>query len=341
MSSVDFSVIICAYTENRWNELLAAVDSIRHQTLTPREIIVIIDHNPALLARAQECVPGVILAENSGEQGLSSARNTGIALAQGTILAFMDEDATAQPDWLERLAASFDDGCVLGVGGAIEPNWVSGQPGWFPAEYNWVIGCTYTGMPRSIAPVRNLIGCNMAFRRDVFSEVGGFRDGIGRIGTRPLGCEETELCIRARQQRTDGVFIYDPSARVNHRVPANRGTWQYFRSRCYAEGLSKALVAHLVGAGDGLSNERSYTLRTLPAGVLRGLADGLFHRDLAGFGRAASITAGLMIATAGYLVGKVQLARKPSRPASSIANEAESARSGARTPVLDTLPGTK
>jgi len=279
------------------------------------------------------------LTANSGERGLSSARNTGIALARGSIIAFMDEDATAQPDWLERLAAGFDDERVLGVGGAIAPQWMAGQPDWFPAEFNWVVGCTYTGLPDTTAPIRNLIGCNMAFRRDVFASVGGFRDGIGRIGTRPLGCEETELCIRARQQWPGGEFIYEPAARVDHRVPASRGTWSYFQSRCYAEGLSKALVARLVGASDGLSSERRHALRTLPLGIGRGLADAVRHGDLAGIGRAISIVAGLGIVTAGYLVGKIQLALKPPQP--QTAQAAGPVVAAPRTPALDTLSGTE
>ena len=62
-----------------------------------------------------------------------------------------------------------------------------------PREFNWVVGCTHRGMPSTTAPVRNLIGCNMSFRREVFSRIGGFRDQIGRVGARPSGCDETEL----------------------------------------------------------------------------------------------------------------------------------------------------
>src|SRR5205085_69247 len=75
---------------------------------------------------------------------------------------------------------------VIGVGGTVEPLWLHGRPPWFPPEFDWVVGCTYCGMPEVAGPVRNLIGCNMSFRREVFEGVGGFRSGIGRIGTYPL-----------------------------------------------------------------------------------------------------------------------------------------------------------
>lgn len=302
-AALDVSVVICAYTEGRWHDLLAAVKSVQNQVVPPREIIVVVDHNPAFLERVRAHLQHVVVVENQERQGLSGARNSGVAVAQGTVIAFVDEDAVCAPDWLLRLNAAYEDPNVVGVGGAVEPVWLAGRPGWFPEEFNWVVGCTYRGMPQVAGPVRNLIGCNMSFRREVFEAVGGFRNGIGRIGTRPLGCEETEFCIRVRQQRSQGIFYYEPQARVYHRVPASRASWYYFVSRCYAEGLSKALVSRLVGARDGLDSEWAYTLRTLPKGIVHGLMDTMFHWDPTGVGRAVAILTGLGVTTAGYVSG--------------------------------------
>lgn len=303
MNGTGVSVIICAYAEERWANLVAAIGSVREQCVPPPEIVVVVDHNPALLARARSRLPGVVTVENQQPRGLSGARNSGIAAARGAIIAFLDDDALAAPDWLERLGAWYGDPRVIGVGGAIEPLWTGGRPGWFPEEFDWVVGCSYRGMPTETAPVRNVIGANMSFRREVFEVVGGFRSGIGRLGARPLGCEETEFCIRARQRWPRRVLLYEPRARVRHRVPAGRARWGYFRSRCYAEGLSKALVSRLVGAEDGLASERTYTSRTLPRGVARGIADTLLRRDPRGLARAGAIVAGLGLTTAGYLAG--------------------------------------
>lgn len=298
------TVIICAYTEVRWNDLIEAVASLRRQQLPPAEVIVVVDHNPGLLARAQVEFPGVIVIDNSGPRGLSGARNSGLAAARGEIVAFMDEDAAAEPAWLAELAAVYADPNVLGAGGAIVPQWQNGRPAWFPEEFDWVVGCTYRGMPQVQAPVRNLIGCNMSLRRAVFAEVGGFRPGIGRVGTLPVGCEETELCIRVRQRWPQGELVYVPTAVVRHRVPQGRATWEYFRSRCYAEGISKAMVTQFVGAQDGLSAERAYTLRTLPAGMLDGLAAALRGHG-GGLGRAAAIAGGFALTALGYGRGMV------------------------------------
>ena len=128
-------------------------------------------------------LPDVIVTDNQQQQGLSGARNAGVAVAGGEVVAFLDDDATAAPDWLERLAAGYADPDVLGVGGAIEPVWSTSRPRCFPEEFDWVVGCTYRGLPQTPAPVRNLIGANMSFRRTVLNTIGGFRCDIGRIGS--------------------------------------------------------------------------------------------------------------------------------------------------------------
>jgi len=305
------SVVICAYTEKRWDDLNAAVDSVIKQSHPASDIVLVIDHNPALFERAQKAFAHlstertkVVITQNTQLRGLSGARNTGIEQSCGDIVAFIDEDAMAAPDWLARMSAAYDDPNIMAAGGSIAPLWLTGKPSWFPDEFNWVVGCTYRGMPESRTPIRNLIGCNMSVRREVFDAVGGFRSGIGRVGTLPVGCEETELCIRAKQHLPNRTIMYDPAIRVfNHRVPGTRATWHYFYSRCYAEGISKALVSRFVGQRDGLASEMQYTLKTLPMGFARGFGDVLLKRDVSGVGRSVAIASGLLSTVAGFGVG--------------------------------------
>jgi glucosyl-dolichyl phosphate glucuronosyltransferase len=297
------SVVICAYTEERWERLVDAVESARRQSAPPLEIIVVADHNRALLARIRSALEDVVAVESSGTRGLSGARNSGVAAARGDIVAFLDDDAVADPEWLASLLAGYADTRVAGVGGAVEPRWLDGRPGGFPAEFDWVVGCSYRGLPEATAPVRNLIGANMSIRRDVVLRAGGFRTSLGRVGRLPAGCEETELCIRVQQRMHGRLFIYEPRARVRHAVPAERATWRYFGSRCVAEGVSKAQVAAAAGRGAGLASERRYVRRTLPSAVLRDLRAGA-RGDPAGLLRATAIVSGLLLTTAGYVGGR-------------------------------------
>lgn len=297
----DVSVVICAYTEERWDELVAAVASVQHQSLPAQEIVVVIDHNPGLLERARLHLPQLAVVENNGPRGLSGARNSGVAAAQGAFVAFLDDDAVAAPDWLERLRNRCDDPRVLGVGGSSKPFWLSARPVWFPEEFYWVIGCTYRGLPRTTTAVRNPFGGCSCIRREIFETAGGYRSEVGRVGERLISCDETEFSIRVSRHHRESIFLYDPAAVIHHNVPPYRASWHYFRSRCYFEGRSKAVVTRFVGIGDGLASERSYTLRTLPRGVLRGVADTFTRGDISGLARAGVIIAGLAITITGYI----------------------------------------
>jgi GT2 family glycosyltransferase len=297
------SVVIATYSDERWNELLAAVESVRKQSFPALEIIVVVDRNPSLLERVRR-LPGVTAVENVETPGLGGARNSGLAVATGSVVAFLDDDAIACEVWLEHFRRQYEDATVLGVGGSIEPLWADRRPRWFPEEFGWVVGCTYRGMPHSVSPVRNLIGCNMSYRRDVLLELGGFRLGYG--------CDETDFCIRVRRRRPHGRLVYVPAATVRHLVTPDRSRWRHFRQRCYFEGGSKAVVSWLVGTGDGLASERRYTFRTLPSGVARGIAQ-TAKGDTAGVARAAAIVAGLGITVCGYVMGRLSVAEAAQR----------------------------
>jgi glycosyltransferase involved in cell wall biosynthesis/GT2 family glycosyltransferase len=294
------SVVICAFTPERLEVLGEAIESLRAQTLEPRAIVLVIDHAPDLLAEARRRWPGLTIVSNRENRGLSGARNSGVAEVDADVVAFLDDDAIPAPDWLQRLVAAYADPNVLGAGGTVRPRWIEGKPGWFPPEFDWVVGCTHTGMPDVLSPVRNLVGANMSFRREALLEVGGFSHDLGRVGTLPVGCEETDLGIRIGQRWPAAEILYDPAATVDHVVPAARGRVGYFLDRCRAEGRSKAVLTAMVGSQDGLSSERSYVRRTLPLGFLHDLRDAL-GGDLAGLGRATMLAVGLIATTAGYL----------------------------------------
>lgn len=294
------SVVICAYTEERWDDIERVVASVRQQPQVCQTVLVI-DYNPPLLDRAREAFEGITVVANIDTRGLSGSRNTGVRQCTGDVVAFLDDDAAASGDWAAALLAPFDaDDTVIGVGGHVAPQWRAPRPGWLPEEFLWVVGCSYRGQPTHRAQVRNGIGANMSFRRDVLATIGGFDSSVGRIGKDAAGCEETELSIRARRAFPDGQIVLEPSALCYHAVTADRVTRAYFRRRCLAEGRSKAIVAGLAGAGSALESERAYVRTVLPSGVVRGLRDAAAGHG-AGLGRAVAIVEGLALTAYAYV----------------------------------------
>ncbi len=307
----DASVVICAHTLDRWDELNRAVESVRRQTLAPREILVVIDNNEPLRARAAREIHDVTVLANAGDAGLSGGRMTGAAHATAAVICFLDDDAEADPRWLAELLASYDDPAVLGAGGPVEPLWRAPPPVWFPDEFRWVIGCTYAGMHVHDGRIRNPIGANMSVRADVLRRAGGFTSDLGRrklgfsvngrvtFGGKAESCEETEFCIRAARLHPGGYFAYRPQARVHHAVPTQRMTWSYFVRRCLIEGNAKAVLTGLAGSQDGLGAEGRYVREVLPRAVMKNLRAAL--RGHAGAARrAGAIIAGFALTAFAY-----------------------------------------
>ncbi len=293
------SVVIAAYADERWGQLCEAVESVRTQPAPVLETVVVVDHNLELLTRARREFADCTVIANTGSRGASGARNAGAVYCRGEIIAFLDDDARASGHWLSALLRHFSRDDIVGVGGRIDPLWGAPRPGWFPSEFGWTIGSTYLGMPDEVATVRNVWTVNMAIRRTTFEAIGGFREEFGKVGdvARP---EDTDLCLRAAAGR--GNWLYDPDAYVGHWVPEQRTKFRYFTRRCYHEGQGKAALAALDGAEESTVSERSYTLRVLPRGVLRGLRDAA-QGDMWGAARAGAIAVGFAVTSAGFAAG--------------------------------------
>jgi glycosyltransferase involved in cell wall biosynthesis len=299
------SVIVCSYSERRFALLRRAVDSVARQTAPPGQLVVVVDHNRALAERCRREL-GVEVVENELAPGLSGARNTGLRAARCPTVAFLDDDAVAEPTWLERIGAGYDDPGQLGVGGTTVPMWELHRPAWSVPELDWVFGCSYAGQPAVRQRVRNVFGGNASFRRDVVDAVGGFPSALGRRGADRRGCEETELCIRAGRARPQGHFVRRPDAVVHHLVPVERARVAYVLRRCLGEGLSKGRLATRVGVGSGTSTERAYLAQLVTRALRRDL-----RRALAGEASAAarvavlgaSVTAAAVGFAAGMVVG--------------------------------------
>jgi glycosyltransferase involved in cell wall biosynthesis len=314
------SVVVSTYDEKRWEDLVACLHSLDEQSAPLLETLVVVDHNPDMLEKARTAFPQATVIPNGGPRGLAGARNSGIAAARGEIVAFIDDDARAEEHWLEKLTACMAAPSTVGAGGALLPLWQGPAPGWLPGEFYWVFGCSYTGLPEQLAPVRNPIGANMAVRASVLAEVGGFREGDSSDAPRELRArgvvraagnipDDTDLAIRVKLQRPDAVWMYEPQARVLHSVTPERTSLGYFLRRCYEEGVGKANLSRYVGSSDGLSSERRHLAVVLPRGIARGLRD-LLRGDGSGPLRAGAIVAGVLSSASGFLVATLSGALK-------------------------------
>jgi hypothetical protein len=302
------SVVIAAYSADRWTQLRDAVASVVAQHRPAIETIVVVDHNPELLDRARRELTDAVVIPNAGQRGASGARNTGVARTHGEVVAFLDDDACATPEWLAAMTVHFADPAVAGVGGRVDPLWATARPSWFPGEFDWTVGASYAGMPDTTAQVRNVWSNNMALRRAAFDAAGGFREDFGKVGvtSRP---EDTELCLRVNT----GSWLYEPTSAVAHWVPAQRATFRYFLRRCYDEGKGKAAIAVMDGAVSGTSAERWYTVRVLPGAVGRGLREAATG-DRSGALRSAAIVGGFGVAAAGFAIGCLKAASRRATP---------------------------
>lgn len=297
------SVVICAYTEDRWLLIQEAVASVEAQTSPPIEVILCIDHNDKLLRlseerfleeRSAEFIPLKVVA-NKFDGHLGSARNTAVELAKGEIIAFLDDDAAAAANWLDQLVAPYSDERVGAVGGAPLPRFERGRPRWFPREFYWVFGCAYRGMPTSRAPVAHLIGANMSARRSLLLDIGGFHSD---------NHDDMDMCHRIAYGHYK--VIYEPLAVVHHTVSAARTTWRYFWRRCYFVNRGKVEAFANMGKAASLGAEMSFVTRTVPSGVLAEIGYAL-RGDIYGIVRAGAMIVGVALAGFGHLSGKLRL----------------------------------
>jgi glycosyltransferase involved in cell wall biosynthesis len=243
------SVVLCTYDAALFSEFCDAADSVLAQTYSPVELVVVVDGTPDLAERVRERYEShenVVIHLNDENQGLLRSRNTGAALAAGDVVAFIDDDARADPEWVAELVAVYEREDALAVGGKMMPEWVAGTPDFLPAEFYWLVGVTHRGYASGPGEVRNTFGSNISFRRAVFCDLDGFDPSIGgRTGDANLQGGETELCARLERDYGTGVY-YTPEARVAHKVFEYRTEPRWLADRAFWQGYSKRAMSQLV-----------------------------------------------------------------------------------------------
>jgi GT2 family glycosyltransferase len=257
------SAIVCTHSLDNYSNLVEAVDSLLAQTHTEIEIIIAVDGNAKLHEMVSahyadnKAVKTILLKENIG---VSGARNAGISVAKGDVIAFIDDDATAEKGWVENLLGTYREYDAVAVGGKILPVWLDTKPDYLPEELYWLVGATHQGFAEErVGEVRNAFGPNMSFRREVFQKAGMFNENLGfaRRGLSYIQAEEPEFALRMRRELGKGV-IYNPKAIVYHKIPRAKVKVGPLLKRAFYQGYSKALLRKLNISADSEATERSY-----------------------------------------------------------------------------------
>ena len=250
---IRLSLIIATY--NRAEQLMVTLDSVARQTLSAdRWECIVVDNNSKDDTRQRVNVFAAehpqlnIVYHLEQNQGLSYARNAGIAKAQGDIIAFVDDDERIVPEFVEAYVELFDSKAdAMSAGGKIVAEYPTGRPEWMSR---------YTEQPKAnpmdfgsevkLFPKRRIPGGgNMAMRRSVFEEVGVFNTNLGRTGGRLIGGEESELFERMAERGM--ACYYVPRAVMYHIIPESKLQPDYFERLSYNTGISQRLRAEMRG----------------------------------------------------------------------------------------------
>jgi len=248
--TIDISVVICTWNRARQLEdTLRSIGSIR----PPRDVrweVVVVDNNSTdrtihVIEEAIASYPAPLRYVFEPKQGKSSAMNTGIAAARGSVVVFTDDDVRVSDRWLTEVAAHLlGDAPHDYAGGPVHPIWECVPPRWFARTGRTLWGTlaildygdeAFVFEERTKVP----LGANFAIRRRLVDRIGGFDPALGRTGERVLlGQEIPEFFARSRAAGATGIYL--PGMTIEHHVPARRVTPGYCRRWWYGKGVSRA-----------------------------------------------------------------------------------------------------
>ena len=296
------SVIICTYDPAMYEHFLEAVESVQEQSYESVELVIVVDGTESIFKRAQQrfdSQDNVLVSCNSENIGVSASRTRGAELASGEVVAFMDDDAIADSQWIATLAEQYSEKDVLAAGGRMTGKWIDGRPRYLPEEFNWLVGVSFPNFARPGEEVRNTFESNISFRRDVFLNLGGYNPMFGPDAETYAHAEGAELGHRLQRTYDRGV-VYVPEAVVAHKVFKWRTELPWLLKRAFWQGYSKRKMEQMVLSDVG-AEERRYLRQLLAKSVALRVVKLVRRPNLTTLTQLVSI--GLLTATVGMGYG--------------------------------------
>jgi len=291
---------------DRYPSFSESVESVLDQTHDDLEVILVVDGNERVFDRVRRDfgdIENVVVHCNDENRGISYSRTKGAELASGEVVAMIDDDATADPEWVARLVETYRDRPdAVAVGGEVLPDWVADRPDFFPEEFYWLVGCNEPGFGEHMEAVRNTYGSNISFKRDVFLDAGGYDENTGRKGDRHIQAHEAPVCIRIFEN-TGKRVIYNREAKVYHKLYEYRTEFRWLLFRSFWQGYSKRVMDLLLPQTAADKNE--YLADLLFTRVPRRLSGLVRSPSLAKLEQLAAIFAFTAAVGLGYLYGVV------------------------------------
>ncbi|MEW6415321.1 MAG: glycosyltransferase [Pseudomonadota bacterium] len=230
---MDASIVVCTYNRAAsLKDTLAALARLETQPARAWEVVVVDnnsrDHTKQVVQAAQQTWPRLRYVFEPA-QGLSHARNRGIAEAAGEVILFTDDDVLPEPDWLETTLAGLEKYGADACGGYIAPIWETPPPEWLTERFYGFLAVRTDRTDDYIltATDQTPFGANMAFRKKIFGQVGLFDTRRGRKGKVLASGEDSEMFERILAAGLKVVFL--GRSRVHHKVESFRLTKRYFR----------------------------------------------------------------------------------------------------------------
>jgi glycosyltransferase involved in cell wall biosynthesis len=294
---------------DRLEAFTEAIDSVLAQTYRSLEVVIVIDGNPTLYDRIVTMYgedARVRVELNSENRGISYSRNRGAELATGEVVAFIDDDAVAEKEWIAEHVKVYKQTNAVATAGPVVPAWVDGEPAFFPAEFYWLVGCTEPAFAEDGEEIRNGYGSNVSYQREVFLTAGGYDVNTGRRGDLHIQAHEAPLGVRLESKYGRRV-TYTTNPKVQHMLFNYRAKFSWLLYRSFYQGYSKRIMKLLYPVAAG--QELKFLSHLMKYSIPSRIKDMAGQRTLSPVAELVALLAFTAAVGLGYIWGVIDISK--------------------------------